>query len=206
MSNDHTEFVSLEEVCKKLIVRLDYSTELNFTGQIVPGYHVKKALLAITPAMALARVQEKALVQGFSLKIFDSYRPVKAVKFFQDWAKLPENNPYLKSKYYPKYQRLDLFELGFITKQSSHSRGCAVDLTLVDIETLLDLDMGSEFDYFDEVSHTESGLISPLQLENRMKLKDLMESEGFRNFYQEWWHFSYRPEPFPDQSFDFDIR
>jgi D-alanyl-D-alanine dipeptidase len=206
MSNDHPEFVSLEEVCKKLIIRLDYSTELNFTGQIVPGYHVKKALLAKTPAIALARVQEKALAQGFSLKIFDSYRPVKAVKFFQDWAKLPENNPYLKSKYYPKYQRLDLFELGFIAKQSSHSRGCAVDLTLVDIETLLDLDMGSEFDYFDEVSHTESGLISPLQLENRMRLKHLMESEGFRNFYQEWWHFSYRPEPFPDQSFDFDIR
>lgn len=201
----HPGFVSLEDVCRKLVLGMNYATSDNFTGGVVPGYKAMKAYLAEGPAMRLVQVQEKALLAGYSLKIFDSYRPVKAVQYFQEWAKLPENNPMIKARFYPKYSRLDLFQQGFIAKQSSHSRGCAVDLTLVDLNTGLEIDMGTEFDYFDELSYTDAPGISEEQRNNRMLLKDLMESEGFRNFYQEWWHFSFRPEPFPGQSFDFDI-
>ena len=96
-------------------------------------------------------------------------------------------------------------EKGFIAKQSSHSRGSAVDLTLINVETGRDLDMGSGFDYFDDISNTDSNRITAIQKTNRMMLKNLMESKGFKNFSQEWWHFSFRPEPYPDQSFDFDV-
>jgi D-alanyl-D-alanine dipeptidase len=203
--NKHPDFISLEDVCRDLIVQMDYSTPDNFTGGVVPGYKAKKAFLAKEPAMALAKVQEKTLAQGYSLKIFDAFRPVKAVQYFQDWAKLPETNPDFKKRFYPNFNRLELFEQGFIAKQSSHSRGCATDLTLVDLKTGKELDMGSEFDYFHELSHTDSPLINDIQRTNRVLLKELMESEGFRNFYQEWWHFSFRPEPFPGVYFDFDV-
>lgn len=201
----HEGFVSLESVCRKIVLGMNYATYDNFTGGPVPGYKSHKAYLAEAPAMALVNVQEKALLAGYSLKIFDSYRPVKAVEYFQEWAKLPETNPLLKARFYPKFTRLDLFQQGFIAKQSSHSRGCAVDLTLVDLSTGFEVDMGTEFDFFDELSHTDAPAISQEQKNNRMMLRDLMESEGFRNFFQEWWHFSFRPEPFPGQSFNFDI-
>ncbi len=205
MNKIHPDFISLEEVCPEIIIQVDYSTINNFTGQVVPGYKATKALMARTSAEALGRVQEKALSQGLSLKVFDAYRPVKAVSFFQEWAQLPETNPEIKARYYPTFTRMDLFEKEFIAKQSSHSRGSAVDLTLVSLKTGEELDMGSIFDYFHEVSHTDSPLITELQRQNRTLLKTLMGGEGFRNFFQEWWHFSLRPEPFPNQSFDFDI-
>lgn len=205
MNKMHSDFVSLEEVCPEIIIQVDYSTIHNFTGEIVPGYKATKALMARSSAEALGRVQVKALSQELSLKIFDAYRPVKAVSFFQEWAQRPETNPEIKARYYPTFSRLDLFEKEFIAKQSSHSRGSAVDLTLVDLKTGQELDMGSIFDFFHETSHTDSPLITEEQRGNRMLLKTLMGGEGFRNFFQEWWHFSIRPEPFPNQSFDFDI-
>lgn len=205
MNKIHPEFVSLDEMCPGIIIQVDYSTTQNFTGEIVPGYKATKALMARTSAKALGRVQEKALSQGLSLKVFDAYRPVKAVSFFQEWARRPETNPGIKARFYPGFSRQDLFEQEFIAKQSSHSRGSAVDLTLVDLNSGEELDMGSIFDYFHEISHTDSPLISELQRTNRTLLKKLMGGEGFRNFFQEWWHFTLRPEPFPNQSFDFDI-
>lgn len=205
MAGIHPGFVSLEEVCPGIKIQASYSTENNFTGEIVAGYKAKKSFMAKAPALVLCEVQKKALEKGLSLKIFDGYRPVKAVQFFMDWAKKPETNPHLKDLYYPKFTRMELFEAGYIAKQSSHSRGSAVDLTLVDLETGKDLDMGSGFDYFDDLSHTGSSKITETQRANRMLLKDLMESQGFKNYSQEWWHYSYRPEPYPERSFDFDI-
>lgn len=205
MANTHPDFVSLADVCPGIKVQASYSTPHNFTGEIVAGYKAQKAYMAKGPAAVLCEVQKAALARGLSLKIFDGYRPVKAVSFFQDWAKRPETNPDLKVLYYPKFTRLELFEQGYIAKQSSHSRGSAVDLTLFNVDTGRDLDMGSGFDYFDDLSNTDSSRITAIQKTNRMMLKNLMESKGFKNFSQEWWHFSYRPEPFPDQSFDFDV-
>jgi D-alanyl-D-alanine dipeptidase len=161
--------------------------------------------MAKAPAAALCKVQMEAIKKGYTLKIFDAYRPVKAVSFFQEWAKKPETNPEVRAIYYPKYTRRELFDLGYIATRSSHSRGSAVDLTLVNLKTGNELDMGTEFDFFDEASHTASPKITANQKHSRMLLKDLMEAQGFKNFAQEWWHYSFRPEPYPNDYFDFDV-
>ena len=200
-----SEFIDLTSVCADILIEASYATSNNFTGQIVPGYKKKMAILPKAPALALSEVQTKALNLGFTLKVFDAYRPVKAVAFFQDWAKRPEDNLSIKKIFYPSYSRQELFDSGFIALRSSHSRGCAIDLTLADSKTLKELDMGSCFDYFDTLSYTDSTEINEDQRKNRQLLKDLMEGCGFKNYYQEWWHYSFRPEPFPGQYFDFDV-
>jgi zinc D-Ala-D-Ala dipeptidase len=205
MTNVHPDFISLEEICVGIKVEASYSKTTNFTGSIVAGYQSTRAFLHKKPAEALCKVHLLAKEKGLGLKIFDAYRPVKAVQFFLDWAKRPEDNSTLKEFYYPKFSRVELFEKGFIAKKSSHSRGSAVDLTLFDLVTGTELDMGSGFDHFDEISHTESPSITRKQLANRLLLKSLMEGQGFKNFSQEWWHYSYRPEPYPETYFDFDV-
>ena len=206
MNDLHPDFVLLEDICHGLIVELKYAAKDNFTGSVVPGYKANKAYLASLAAEALARVSTAAASQDLALKIFDSYRPAKAVQFFHEWAKRTEDNDILKKRFYPGFGRLELFEKGFIARHSSHSRGAAVDLTLVYRSTGLELDMGTEFDYFHEKSHTEASGINLDQMRNRKLLKDLMEQQGFSNFYQEWWHYSFQPEPFPDSEFDFDVK
>lgn len=198
-------FVSLSDLCPQIKIEANYSTPLNFTGGVVPGYKSRKAYLATAPAKALCKVQKEALKAGLTIKVFDGYRPVKAVDHFQIWAKRDEDNFRIKELFYPRYSRLELFEMGFIAKRSTHSRGSAIDLTLNDLKTGLDLDMGSPFDYFDDISHTESSLITPEQLKNRLLLRDFMQAQGFKNYVGEWWHFSFRPEPYPETFFDFDI-
>lgn len=205
MAAIHPGFVSLADLCPEIRVRANYSTTENFTGSVVKGYKASKAYLAKAPAAKLCEVQKSASKLGYGLKIFDGYRPVKAVRYFQEWAKMPEDNPANKELYYPKYTRLELFEKGFIATQSTHSRGSAVDLTLYDLTTGQDVDMGSGFDYFDDLSHTDSNAVTEVQKKNRMLLKDLMTAHGFKNFAQEWWHYSFKPEPYPDRAFDFDV-
>lgn len=206
LSMSKADFISVADLCPSIIISADYATTNNFTGQIVPGYTTKKVLLARVAAESLARVQQSALTKKLSLKIFDGYRPVKAVNFFQDWAQLTEDDVERKNRFYPSYNRSELFEHGFIALKSSHSRGCAVDLTLVDLKTSQELDMGTEFDFFNDLSHTMNPEIKGVQHSNRMLLKELMEREGFRNYSKEWWHFSFKPEPYPDVLFDFDIQ
>ncbi len=205
MSIAKPNFVSLEEYCPGIIIHANYATEDNFTGAVVPGYKAIKALTALKTADALCRVHVKASKKGYAIKIFDAYRPVKAVKHFENWAKLPENNPEVKAKYYPTFKRADLFIEGYIAKKSSHSRGSALDLTIFDLEKNADVDMGGIFDFFHVISSTESNLITKAQQQNRFILRDLMESEGFKNFSGEWWHYSLKPEQYPDEYFDFDV-
>jgi D-alanyl-D-alanine dipeptidase len=205
MAQVPSSFVSLGEICPTLIIAADYATAENFTGSIVAGYKAKKAYLARETAQALCKVQEAAVKRGFGLKIYDGYRPVKAVSFFQSWAREPEQNPEIKARHYPKFTRHELFEGGYIAKESSHSRGSAVDLTLVVAETGHELDMGSIFDYFDDISHTDSKQVTSQQRKNRLLLKELMEAHGFKNFAQEWWHYSLKPEPHANEYFDFDV-
>ncbi len=205
MSNIPSEFISLETVCPGLHLLMSYSTVHNFTGQVVRGYKAKKAYLLRPVADALRMVQLKAEKRGYGIKIFDAYRPVKAVDFFQEWALQSETNPEIKVQFYPKFSRSELFEAGYIAKQSSHSRGCAIDLTLYDLRSGKDLDMGSKFDFFDEISSTDFAGINAYQKENRYILKMLMESHGFKNFSKEWWHYSLKPDAFTDQAFNFDV-
>lgn len=200
----HPGFVSLRELCPDLVLEMSYATTANFTGEVVPGYLAREAYLGRPAGEALARVQASARAQGLCLKIFDAYRPTKAVAFFQEWARRSEDQLELKAKFYPDFSREELFGQGYIALRSSHSRGCAVDLTLVDARGV-ELDMGTCFDYFHESSMTDASSVSEGQRKNRMLLKAMMEAEGFRNYAMEWWHFSFRPEPFPDQYFDFDV-
>lgn len=205
MSATPSGFVSLSELCPNIKIQASYATTENFTGEIVAGYKARKALMAKAPAEALCRVQKAAEEMGYALKIFDAYRPVKAVDFFIAWAQKPETNPHIKELYYPRFTKQELFEQGYIAKRSSHSRGSAVDLTLIDSKSGRDLDMGSGFDYFDDLSHTESPKVTKEQLRNRLLLKKLMETHGFKNFSQEWWHYSFSPEPHPSEYFNFDV-
>jgi D-alanyl-D-alanine dipeptidase len=205
MAAINPHFVSLSDVCPGIKIQANYSTENNFTGVVVAGYKAKKAYLAKGPAEVLCEIQKAALLKGYSLKIFDAYRPMKAVQHFIDWAKRPEDHPGMKELYYPSFTRQQLFQKGYISPQSSHTRGGSVDLTLFDVKTGKDLDMGGSFDYFDDISTTDSHLVTELQRQNRMLLKEMMESKGFKNFAQEWWHYSFKPEPYPDQAFDFDV-
>lgn len=205
MASIHPDFVSLSDVCPEMKIQANYSTKDNFTGAIVDGYKAKKAYLAKSAAKVLCEVQKDAKKKGYGIKIYDAYRPVKAVDFFISWAQLPETNPDLRNLYYPKFSREELFKAGYIAKQSSHSRGSTVDLTLFKLSDDKDLDMGSGFDYFDDISHTASNKVTAEQKKNRMLLKSMMEARGFVNFSQEWWHFSFKPEPFPGQSFNFDV-
>lgn len=199
-------FVSLREYCPGIRIESSYATAENFTGEIVAGYLAQEAYLSTEAADALKRAQEAARKEGLGLKIFDAYRPTKAVAFFQEWAKRPETNHDVKALYYPTFSRLELFEKGYIALKSSHSRGSAVDLTLYTLATGEDLDMGTRFDYFDDSSATNFAGLARHQKFNRMILKMLMEAEGFKNYAEEWWHYSFRPEPFPGQYFDFDVR
>lgn len=205
MASYLNEFESLAEICPSILIEASYATKNNFTGEVVNGYKAKKVLLSREAAMAICKVQEKAISRGYFLKVFDGYRPVKAVSFFQKWASKPETNLTLKQMYYPSYTKEELFQNGYIANRSSHSRGSAIDLTLVSIENLNELDMGSSFDYFDEISHTDNLKVKKTQMENRLLLKELMEQFGFKNYAKEWWHYSFSKESYPDNYFDFDI-
>lgn len=205
MALAHPGFVSIHELCPDVKVHMNYATTENFTGEIVAGYKAKKAFMAKGPADALCDVIADAKKIGLGIKVFDCYRPARAVSFFQSWAKRPETNPELKKIYYPDYTREQLFELGYIATKSSHSKGSAIDLTLFNLDSGRDLDMGSAFDFFGELSNTDNGGISAGQRKNRYLLKGLMEGRGFKNFSQEWWHYSFKPEPYPDTYFDFDV-
>lgn len=197
-------FVYLSVACPTLVIAASYATTENFTGEIVAGYRRVEAVYSELGAKALCKVQADAQKMGLSLKIFDAYRPVKAVQFFVNWSQIPTDIPEIKERYYPTHTKMELFDLGYIARQSSHSRGSAVDLTLVDSQGV-ELDMGSVFDFFHETSHTQNPRITPAQRKNRELLVNLMAKHGFRNYAKEWWHFSLIKEAFPGRSFDFDI-
>jgi D-alanyl-D-alanine dipeptidase len=198
-------FVSLSEYCPQIKIEPRYSTVNNFTGKIVDGYLATDVFLSLVAAKALCSVEQQLNSQNLGLKVFDGYRPQKAVQFFKVWALSKEDNLELKEIYYPNLEKKNLFELGYISEKSSHSRGAALDLTLMELSTGNELDMGTVFDCFDEKSHTLSESISIIQKQNREILLNVMLKNGFKNYHKEWWHFSLINEPFPETYFDFDI-
>jgi len=163
-----------------LIVDLRYSTKNNFTGEPLPGYLTNRAYLRREAASALARVQRGLRGQGMGIKVFDAYRPVRATLAMVDWTK--------------RVNRPDLLKDGYIASRSRHNLGLAVDLTLVYLVTGRELEMGTPFDTFSAAAHTANatGIVAT----NRQILKAAMEREGFVNYDQEWWHFSFSvPNP-----------
>ena len=161
-------------------------------------------MLTIEAARALKTVSGEAFVQGYRLKVFDAYRPACAVKQFVLWG-IEDQDIRMKPYFYPELKKQELFSKGYIAKQSSHSRGSAVDLTLLDMQTGKELDMGSPFDLFSEVSHPDYRGITEEQYENRMLLQHLMVRSGFQPIDCEWWHFSLKDEPCPDTYFSFPV-
>lgn len=197
--------IDIKIMMPDILVNLSYATKDNFTGQIVPGYEDNISFMSTEAAMALRLAHNEAKSFGLNFKIFDSYRPITAVEFFYNNWRLQEDQPEMKQRFYPYLTKEDLFQIGYVATRSSHSRASTADLTLVDLKTNEELDMGTEFDYFGEESHTAYKNISAEQKRNRLLLKSLMEKNGFVNFKNEWWHFRLENEPYQN-GFDFLVK
>lgn len=181
-----------------------YFSADNFVGEVITGYNAEKILVTLEAALALAAIQIELGERGLGLKVFDAYRPQQAVDDFARWAE-DINDTSTKAEYYPNIAKQDLFSLGYIAAQSGHSRGSTVDLTLVELITGDELDMGAPWDLFDPISWPTSLEVSLPQKTNRETLREIMLRYGFNPLREEWWHFTLDDEPFPDTYFDFPI-
>lgn len=203
-------FVDLQQFIPSIVLDIKYHTEDNFVGEPIEGYGAPTCLLTREAAEALQHVQADLLSQGYSLQILDGYRPQRAVDHFVRWA-ADLSDTRMQQRFYPYVAKQDLFSQGYIARRSSHSRGSTVDLTLVrtdsqtDPSEIMPVDMGSEFDFFDPISHTFNNQITEAQRANRIQLKQAMERHGFRNYPQEWWHYTLINEPYPHTYFDFPV-
>ena len=189
---------------EKFEISIRYFSNNNFIGRPIPGYYANKAFLTREAADALLLAQRDFIKQGYRLKIYDAYRPQTAVDYFSAWAADLEDSQN-KSQYYPNIKKSQLFADGYIAAKSGHSRGSAVDLTLLEIESGNELDMGSPWDFFDPISWVENNQITDHQRANRKLLASVMMIHGFKPLKEEWWHFSFIEEPFPETYFDFPI-
>ncbi|QTE22783.1 M15 family metallopeptidase [Polaribacter cellanae] len=197
-------FVYLDNVDNTIQYELRYLSNNNFIGKKIDGYKSNCVIVSKETANALKIVQQKLLKDGLSLKIFDAYRPQQAVNHFVRWAKVL-NDTLMKKEYYPEVPKSELFKRGYIASKSGHTRGSTVDLTIVDVKTGKELDMGSPFDFFGIQSHPFYKNINKKQKENRMFLRKIMMEHNFKPYNNEWWHFTLRNEPFPKTYFNFPI-
>ena len=201
---DPSGFVLLSDLVPGIVQEIRYFSTYNFVGERVDGYEEPVALLTVEAARALKAVAGEVNAQGYRLKVFDAYRPACAVKHFMLWG-IEDLDLRMKPYFYPDLEKQTLFKEGYIASQSSHSRGSAVDLTLLDMRTGREVDMGSPFDLFSEVSHPDSDAVTGAQYENRMFLQSAMVRNGFKPIDCEWWHFSLRDEPYPETYFEFPV-
>ncbi|NLY38148.1 MAG: M15 family metallopeptidase [Firmicutes bacterium] len=198
-------FVHVHEVIETAQLDIRYYGENNFVGTRIDGYEKPVAILTEEAAAALKKAADSLEEQGYYIKIFDAYRPQRAVDHFIRWAK-DLDDVKMKEQFYPEVDKSKLFELGYIAEKSGHSRGSTVDLTLVDIETNEELDMGSGFDFFGSISNHGTDLITPEQERNRNILRDAMVAAGFKIYPEEWWHYTLEDEPYPDTYFNFPVK
>lgn len=201
-------FVYVETVIPNITTELRYSSDNNFIGSPVDGYLKPRCILSKKAADALKKVQEELNGFGLGLKIYDAYRPQRAVDHFVRWARDLDDTK-MKNIYYPNVKKEDLFKESYIDSRSSHSRGSTVDLTIISVqesEANSDLDMGTTFDLFDPKSRPNDLSMSPSQRAQRLLLQVMMEKHGFKSYPKEWWHFTSRKEPYPDTYFDFPVQ
>ena len=201
---DASDFVLLGDYVPGIVQEIRYYSTYNFVGERIDGYEEPVAILTLEAARALKSVSNELNVQGYRLKIFDAYRPARAVKHFVLWG-IEDLDLRMKPFFYPVLEKQELFARGYIASQSSHSRGSTVDLTLLDMRTGKEADMGSPFDLFSEVSHPDYRGVTAEQYENRMLLQKVMVRNGFQPIDCEWWHFTLRDEPYPETYFDFPV-
>ena len=201
---DPSGFVVLADYVPHIVQEIRYYSTYNFIGERIDGYEEPCALLTKEAARALKSVSNEMIVRGYRLKVFDAYRPARAVKHFVLWG-IEDQDVRMKPYFYPELQKQELFARGYIASQSGHSRGSSVDLTLLDMSTGKEVDMGSPFDYFSEASHPDYKGITQDQYDNRMMLQRVMVRGGFVPIDCEWWHFTLNNEPYPDTYFDFPV-
>ena len=220
---DTSAFVTLTDAVPDAILEIRYFGTYNFVGARIDGYEEPTALLTRRAAAALKAVSDEVMAQGYRLKIYDAYRPQEAVDHFVRWA-ADLSDAEMKAYFYPDLDKSVLFEQEYIMAKSGHTRGSTVDLTLFDMNTEKELDMGGTFDWFGPESHpdfcgnpdtgeyTGDGSKSPTgrtitaaQFANRMILRKAMLAHGFKPLDTEWWHFTLRDEPFPDTYFAFPV-
>ncbi len=222
------EFVALRDVDPTIIQEMRYITPHNFVGEPIDGYKKPMCILTAPAAKALHKAQRSLLRKGYSLKVYDCYRPQRAVDQFVRWAKDLDDER-MKAEFYPHVDKSRLFADGYIAEKSGHSRGSTVDLTVVRLpapptrpyvpgeplapcyaprsERFPDnsVDMGTGFDCFDTLSHTDDPRVSGQQRAHRELLRGALSEAGFVNLPEEWWHFTHKPELFPDTYFDFPV-
>ena len=219
-------FVHLTKAVPDAILEIRYYSTYNFVGDRINGYEKPTALLTVEAAKALKAVSDDVKKQGYRLKIYDAYRPQRAVFHFMAWAKnIPDTR--MKTYFYPDLDKSVLFAQGYIAEKSGHSRGSTVDLTLFDMASGKELDMGGTFDWFGKESHPawcgdpetgkytgpfpgsllpKDGKINAVQFKNRMILRKAMLRRGFKPIAEEWWHFTLAKEPYPNTYFDHPVR
>ena len=201
---DSSGFVLLSDYVPQIVQEIRYYSTYNFVGDRIDGYEEPCALLTKEAARDLKAVSNEMVVQGYRLKVFDAYRPACAVRHFILWG-IEDQDVRMKPYFYPDLQKQELFAKGYIAKQSGHSRGSTVDLTLLDMKTGKEVDMGSPFDLFHEISHPDCRTVTDEQYENRMFLQQAMTRNGFLPIDCEWWHFTLENEPYPDTYFEFPV-
>ena len=199
---DASGFVLMADYVPHVIQEIRYHSTYNFIGDRIDGYEEPCAIVTLEAARALRSAANELFVMGYQIKVFDAYRPARAVKHFIFWG-IEDQDLRMKPYFYPELEKQELFAKGYIAKQSSHSRGSAVDITLLNMKTGKELDMGSPFDFFGPVSHPDCRDISEAQYDNRMLLQKVMVRSGFNTLDCEWWHFVLADEPYPDTYFDF---
>lgn len=204
LSDDSSDFVLLSDAVPDAILEIRYYSTYNFVGDRIDGYEEPVALMTVEAATALREVSDDLAEQGYRLKIYDAYRPQMAVSHFVRWAEDVDDTR-MKEYFYPDLDKSVLFEQGYIAEHSGHSRGSTVDLTLFDMTTEREVDMGGTFDYFGELSHPDYTGITDEQYANRMILRDAMMAHGFMPLDEEWWHFTLEDEPYPDTYFTFPV-
>lgn len=204
LSDDASDFVLLSDAVPDAILEIRYYSTYNFVGARIDGYEEPVALLTKEAAAALKEVSDDVIAQGYRLKIYDAYRPQKAVDHFVRWAE-DTSDVKMKEYFYPDLEKDVLFPLGYIAEHSGHSRGSTIDLTLFDMNTEKEADMGGTFDFFGELSHPDYKDITEEQYANRMILREAMLRHGFKPLDEEWWHFTLENEPYPDTYFTFPV-
>lgn len=221
-------FVEVKTLIPDLVVEMRYATARNFIGRPIPGYNAPRCFLTLPAAKALQCAADGLRTRGFAIKVYDCYRPQRAVNAFVAWGRDLRDQK-MKSEFYPDVDKRSLFHENYIASRSGHSRGSTVDLTIVPISrepSVFDpaggevracdskagkrtddgsADMGTGFDCFSSLSHTASPRVNEAQRANRNLLRTFMRGCGFYNNRSEWWHYTLRDEPYPGTFFDFPV-
>ncbi len=216
---DYSQFVNVTDVVPDAILEIRYFSTYNFVGARIDGYEEPVALMTRVAADSLRAVSDDLKQHGYCIKIYDAYRPQRGVDHFMRWA-LDQGDTITKAYFYPRLTKKEVFDGEYVATKSGHSRGSTVDLTIVDMKTGKEVDMGGTFDWFGIESHPDFGGGNPETLEfqqtvptftseqfyNRMVLRSAMMRHGFLPLDNEWWHFRLKNEPFPNTYFNFPVR